>query len=225
MSDAKNLLDWFSKRKEDMIQVGSRGHLIVISGIIAEMAKSLGAMSQSNWSEAAKCIERVILAECEADRIEDRLCAEISAGDLSISEREDLLHFVKKSDTIADWIREAAFYVQMALDIKATVPDPIWKSLARMCSELEIQCKTLIKAIESLAGDRNVTLRHVDMIKDQERIIDDLHYKAAKDILLSDMDLKGVTITRSITESIEMASDTCKQCSDTISLITIVRRQ
>jgi len=224
LSDMKNMLDWFSRRKGDLVQSGTRGHALVISDVVTEVDKAISAMANGNRAEASKCVERLIVSEREADRIEDRLCAEMSTGELPPQEREDLLHFVKKSDTIADWAKEAGLYVQMICDIDAEVPREVWENINKATAELVVQVKMLLKAIESMGGERNETLRLVDAIKDQERIIDGLYFKVLKCILTSDMDTKGIVLTRSIIEALEMAADTCKQCADTISILIVSRR-
>ncbi|MDR3206109.1 MAG: DUF47 family protein, partial [Candidatus Methanoplasma sp.] len=149
----KGMLGWFGRRKEDSVRTGSRSHGLAVMDAAIELDLAIQAMSKGDRTAAMKCIERLILCEREADRIEDRLCAEISGGELSVQEREDLIHFVRKMDHIANWAKEAALHIQLIKETDSEVPEDIWNQIGKMSSEIMPAVKHLIKAVESLALD------------------------------------------------------------------------
>ncbi len=220
----KGMLEWFGKRKEDAVRLGSRSHGISVLDAVTELDMALVAMSKNDYGTASKCIDRLILSEREADRIEDKLCADLSGGELSVQEREDLIRFVRKMDHIANWAKEASLHIQLLKETNASVPEEIWKSVEKMSAELLPAVRYLIKAVESLKDDTAETVRNIDNVNDQERIIDGLYFATIKEVHLSDMESKAVMLMRELILSLEMAADTCKACADTISIILVSRR-
>jgi len=223
LSEIKNMLDWFAKRKGDLVQSGNRSHSLVILDVVNEVNNAITAMSAGDKQTVLKSLDRLILSEREADRIEDKLTLSVSDGSLSMQEREDLLHFIKKSDKIADWATEAGTYIQMVIDTETVVPQHIWESSKQMSNELILAMRMLIKAIENLGTNRSETQRCVESIKDQERIIDQMHYTISKKILMSDMDYKGLMLMRGVVQALEESSDACKDCAETIMILISAR--
>lgn len=207
------------------MRVGSRNHGIAVLDTMTELDMSLKAMFEGKSQVALKCIERLILSEHEADRIEDKLCIEIAGGELSVQEREDLMHFVRKTDQIANWAKEAALHVQLVIETNSVVPEGVWKNTQKMSSEIIMAIKYLIKMVENLREAPNDVIKSIDAVNDQERIVDGLYFSTIKQIHLSDMDPKAVMLMREIVLSLEMAADTCKACADTITVIVSSRRK
>ena len=223
MSEIKSMLDWFAKRKGDFVQSGNRSHSLVILDVVNENNNAITAMSVGDKQTVLKCLDRMILSEREADRIEDKLSLSISDGSLSMQEREDLLHFIKKSDKIADWATESGIYIQMVIDTETEVPQYLWESAKQMSNELILAVRMLIKAIENLGTNKSEAQRCVESIKDQERIIDQMHYTISKKILMSNMDYKGLMLMRGVVQALEESSDSCKDCAETIMILISAR--
>ena len=223
MSD-KGIMSWFTKRKEDSVRLGSRGHGLVVLDAVSELDMAINAMAKGQRVEAVKCIERLILSEREADRLEDKLCAEISGGELSVQEREDLIHFVRKMDQIANWAKEASLHIQLVMETNASVPEDIWVEASKMSAEVIPAVKYLVKALESMLSNHTETVRNIDAVIDQEKIVDGMYFNAIKHIHLSPMDPRAVMLMRELIFSLEMAADACKACADTISILMVTRR-
>lgn len=216
-------MEWFSKRKNDAVQVGRRSQAVAISDTVLELDNALKAMVAGDKATALKCIDRMVLAEREADRIEDKLSIDVTDGSLSIAEREDLLHLIRKSDKISDWANEAGIFIQMTIETETRVPPYLWEAIKQMSNELVLSVKMLIKAYESLGGNIQDLQRCIESIKDQERIIDQMNFTIFKKILLSEMDYKGVMLMRGVIQGIEESSDACKKCADTMLILLSVR--
>lgn len=220
----KGMLDWFSKRTEDTVRIGSRSHGIAVLDAVSELNMALKSMADGKKDVALKCLDRLFLSEHEADRIEDKLCIEIVGGELSVQEREDLIHFVRKMDEIANWAKEAALYVQLIVETRSEVPQEIWKANEKMSSEIMTAVKYLIKAIESLGSDSKETVKNIDAVNDQEMVVDTLFFQNIKQAHLSDMDPKAMMLVRDMIHSLEMTADVCKTCADTITILLTSRR-
>lgn len=222
--DAKNLLSWFGKRKESVVQEGIRGHALAVLDCVMELRMALRAMESSDPQEAGRCIERLFVNEREADSLEDELCAQLSIGELGPQEREDLLHFVRKTDKIANWSKEAALHLQLIISIGAQVPQSVWEQLAQITTILETEVNYLMNAIKKLGtDDRDEIQNCIQGVRGEEYRIDRATFDVTRDVYLSDMDHKAIMLTTKLIESLEMAADTCKGCSDTISILVVAR--
>lgn len=224
MSDVKDLLDWFGKRKGNAVQAGMRKHALAVLDVVSEIGRAISSMTDGDTQSAMKSIDRMILSEREADRIEDRLCEDITGGELSVQEREDLLRIVRKTDKVADWATEAGIHIQMAVEVGATIPPQAWGSVKMMSTELILEVKMLIKAMENLSASAAEVARSIEAVKDQERIIDQINFATVKKIYMSDMDVRGIMLMKGLVEAIEMSADACKSCADTLSVLMAARR-
>jgi len=224
LSDKKEIMGWFSKRKGETVMMGSRSHGLVVQDAVTELDLALIAMGKGDQVNAMKCIERLMLLEREADKIEDKLCADVSGGELSVQEREDLIHLIRKMDQIANWAKEGAIHIQLLMETNALVPDYIWAEVEKMSAELIPAVKHLVKTVENIGSSPAETTGNIEAVYDQEKIIDELYFSSIKHVHLSPMDPRAVMLVRELIFSLEMASDTCKTCADTISIMLVARR-
>lgn len=220
----KGLLDWFGKRAQDVVRDGSRNHGIIVLDTVSELNFALKAMNEGKSDVALKCIERLMMSEHEADRLEDRICADIVGGELSVHEREDLIHFVRKMDQIANWAKEAALHIQLIIETRSNISSMVWGYAEKMSTEIMVAVKQLIKIIEDLKIDPKSAIRNIDGVNDQERVVDGLYFQAIKQMHLSDMDPKAIMLASELISSLEMSADTCKACADTIMILLTSRR-
>jgi len=218
------MMVWFSKRKGEVVMMGSRSHGLVVQDAVTELDLALAAVGRGDRVNAMKCIERLMLLEREADKLEDKLCADVSGGELSVQEREDLIHFIRKMDQIANWTKEGAIHVQLLMETNALVPDYIWAEIRKMSAELIPAVKHLVKVIESIDAAATETIGFIEAVYDQEKIIDELYFSCIKHVHLSTMDPRAVMLIRELIFTLEMAADTCKTCADTISIMMVARR-
>jgi len=219
----KGVMNWLSKRKGEAVMMGSRSHGLVVQDTVTELDLALAAMAKGDPVNAMKCIERLIMLEGEADKIEDRLCTDVSGGELSVQEREDLMYFIRKMDSIANWAKEGGINVQLLIETKALVPDYIWAEIGKMSSELISAVKYLVKIVESMDTSPTGTLGNIEAVYDQEKIIDGLYFSCIKQVHMSSMDPRAVMLARELILALEMAADTCKASADTISIILSAR--
>ncbi len=225
MSDAKEMLGWFAKRKGERVNSNNRNHSLIVLDAVNELANAITAMGAGDKDAAKKAIDRIILCEREADRVEDVIAKEISSGAFSVSEREDLLHFIKKADKIADWCLEGGTYIQVMIETEIDLPPHIWESFALMMKELQLEVKMLVNTIDALETEKSAEeiTRCVESIRDQERIIDQMEYTSFKKLLLADMDYRAFLLAKGLKDDIEEASDDCKSCGETLLMIVAIR--
>lgn len=222
--DAKGLLGWFGKRKEDVIQTGMRAHALSVLDCVTELGNAMRSMEVGESDKALKAIERLYVLEHEADSQEDDLCNQMSIGELGPQEREDFMHFVKKTDSIANWCKEAAIHIQLIVDTGSNVPVCVWSKFSATVGDLESEVNGLINAIKIMATSGEGISECVAGIKEQERRVDAAYMMIMKEILTSEMDHKAVILSLRILDSLEEAADTCKGCAETINILFYAKR-
>ena len=217
--DAKNIISWFGKRKEDVLQDGMRTHALSVLDCVTELGNSMRAMEGGDVQGAMKAVERLYVLEHEADAKEEVLCNQMSIGELSPQDREDFMHFVKKTDSIANWCKEAAIHLQLVADTGAQIPRPIWEMLSGAVSDLESEVNGLMNAIRILGTGSEGLTACISGVKEQERRIDAAYMTITRAIIMSDMDYKAMMLSQKVLESLEQAADTCKGCAETINIL------
>ena len=218
------MMGWFNKRRGEAVMMCSRSHGLVVQDTVTELDLALVAIGRGDRVSAMKCIERLMLLEREADKLEDKLCADVSGGELSVQEREDLIYFIRKADQIANWAKEGAIHIQLLMETNALVPENIWAEIRKMSAELIPTVRHLVKIIENIDASSAETIGTIEAVYDQEKIIDELYYSCIKHAHLSTMDPRAVMLVRELIFSLEMAADACKVCADTISIMLVSRR-
>ncbi|MGE0014839.1 MAG: DUF47 domain-containing protein [Candidatus Methanomethylophilaceae archaeon] len=226
MGNSKDLLDWFGNKKAGSVENGARDHALTVMDAVIELKMAIGAMGEENEAEAMKCVDRLVMSERDADRLEDRLSTEIAGSGLSAQDRENLLNFVRALDHVANWSKESSIHLQVAKETKARIPEDIWLFIFKTASELENEMKMLIGAMDAFhSRDSEEAVRGIESVKDQERVIDEMNFEGIKRIHLSDMDVRGIILSKDILHGIEEASDTVKACADMISIFIAARRK
>ena len=222
--DSKNIIGWFGKRKEGVLQEGMRAHALSVLDCVTELGNAMRSLENGDRQAARKAIDRLYVLEHEADAKEDVLCNQMNIGELSPQEREDFMHFVKKTDGIANWCKEAAIHLQLVDDVGAVIPRSVWEMLSGTVSDLESEVNGLINAIKILGSGSDGLMECIEGVKDQERRVDEAYLAITRAILMSDMDFRSMMLATKVLDALEEAADTCKGCAETISILFYAKR-
>jgi predicted phosphate transport protein (TIGR00153 family) len=213
------LLEWFNKRRESVVMNGIRDHVRAVGDATSELNKAVTALCGSDPSKAMDALNRMLLAEQEADSLEDRMSMELSKGDMEPKEREDLMRMVRRMDFIADWSKEAGMNLQLILEAGVKVPCSLWTHYHEMTIELERATKELRASIENLGINEQMAEKHSREVERLEHVLDELYFVTKKEILFSDIDPRAVFLLRDMLHGIENAADSCKDVADIIHIL------
>ncbi len=222
--DAKSIIGWFGKRKESVLQKGMHEHAVAVLDCVTELGNAMSAMASGDKASASKAVQRLYVLEHEADGLEEMLCNQLSIGELGPQDREDFLHFVKKSDGIANWCKQAGIHLQLIVDTGVAVPVHVLETFTSTVSDLRAEVDALINAINAMMSGSDDLMECVREIKAEERRVDQAYESIMKAVLTSDMDHRATTLTLRMLDSIEEAADTCKSCAETISILYNAKR-
>jgi predicted phosphate transport protein (TIGR00153 family) len=216
------LIKWFAKRQETKALSSVQRHLALTTGIVEDLEKAIRAAIECDLKEMNRCISRVASSEKEADSLRRKVMSEISTGELSPTDREDLMGLVKRVDMVADWSREST-RILGAIPMEH-VPRSIKDALIEMVLSVKQCAVSLQTCVNRMMKKTEEALQAADAVEREEEKVDDIHEKAR--ILLGKEDLPraGVAIMVSeLFEAVEMIADSCEDACDQVRVI-IVRK-
>jgi len=214
------LIKWFAKRKETKALTTVQRHLALTTGIVEDLEKAIRAAIKGDLKEMQTCIERVANSEKEADRLRRNVIDEISTGELSPTDREDLMDLVKRVDMVADWSREST-RILGAIPMEY-VPTPIKDASIEMVVSVKQCTISLQKCVNKMMTRPEEALQAADAVEREEEKVDDIHEKAR--ILLGKEDVlrAGIAVLiGQLFEAIEMIADSCEDACDQVRVITV----
>jgi predicted phosphate transport protein (TIGR00153 family) len=194
--------------------------LALTTGIVEDLEKAIRAAIKGDLKEMQTCIERVANSEKEADRLRRNVMDEISTGELSPTDREDLMDLVKRVDMVADWSREST-RILGAIPMEY-VPTSIKDASIEMVVSVKQCTISLQKCVNKMMTKPEEALQAADAVEREEEKVDDIHEKAR--ILLGKEDLPraGIAVLiGQLFEAIEMIADSCEDACDQVRVITV----
>jgi predicted phosphate transport protein (TIGR00153 family) len=214
------LIKWFEKRKETKALANVQRHLALTTGIVEDLEKAIIAAVKKDLKEMQAYIGRVASGEKEADSLRRKVMDEISTGELSPTDREDLMELVKRVDMIADWSREST-RVLGAIPMEQ-VPDSIKDAFTEMVKSVEECTISLQKCVNKMMTKPEEALQAADMVEREEEKVDGIHEKARVLIGRENLPKAGVAILASeLFEALEMIADSCEDACDQVRIIMV----
>ena len=217
MSD---LVKWFEKRRETKTLATVQRHLALTTEIVEDLEKAAVAAVKHDNEEMRRSIERVTREEKEADALRRRVMDEISKGELSPTDREDLMGLVKKVDMVADWSRESTRI--LGATPMQHVPKPIKTELLEMVRSVKECARSRQKCVNKMMTQPAEALQAADIVEREEEKTDDIHERARILIGNEDIPKAGVAVLISqLFEAIEMIADSCEDACDQVRIIMV----
>ena len=214
------LAKWFEKRRETKALTTVQRHLALTMGIVEDLDKAIAAAIRNEEKEMRKCVERVASSEKEADTLRRKVMDEISKGELSATDREDLMDLVKRVDMVADWSREST-RILGAIPMNE-VPKLIRDEITIMMNSVKECASSLQKCVNKMMTKPEEALQAADAVEREEEKVDDIHEKARILIGREDLPRAGVAVLISqLFEAIEMIADSCEDACDQIRIIMV----
>ncbi len=214
------LIKWFEKRRETKALATVQRHLALTIGIVEDLEKAILATLIEDDKQTRICIERIISSEREADTLRRKVTDEISKGELSSTDRIDLMDLVKKVDMVADWSREST-RILGAIPVEH-MPKSI-KDILRVMIKNVKQCAiSLQKCVNKMMTKPQEALQAADAVEREEEKVDDIHEKARILLGKEEFTKAGAAVLISqLFEAIEMIADSCEDACDQVRIIMV----
>ena len=212
---------WFEKRRRSKALDLAQEQITKAIDTVTLLNQATQSMAHGNVKEAATRIQNLFVTEEEVDRLRTEVFKELSKGAALFADyREDLLHLVKRLDTLADDVKDAARCLEMLTE--AEVPQELCESTVRMTSALVDCAHALRVSIEKLTVAPAEAIEASGKVEDIEHGIDEDYLKTKKLFVKygAKMNAGALVIYDDLIEFIEQAADMCADTADYIVILS-----
>ncbi len=183
--------------------------------------KAMKSFSDGDFKDTKKHVQNLYLAEEEVDRLRTEVFTELSKGAALVSEyREDLLHLVKRLDTLADHTKDAARCLEMLGE--AEIPKEMTEKTVFMTSKLIEAAQTLQVSIDKISSNPSEAIKQAKKVGGIEHSLD-AEYLEAKSLFVkygAAVNCGTMVILDDLIEFIEQAADMCADTADYIVVLS-----
>jgi predicted phosphate transport protein (TIGR00153 family) len=217
----KKSYDWFEQRRKTRGLELAHEQITKAFDTVTWLQKATKAFSEQNFKEASKYIQNLYKAEEDVDALRTDTFMELSKGAALVSDyREDLLHLVKRLDTLADHTKDAARCLEMLGETE--IPKELADKTVFMTSKLVETAQTLRGSIEKISSAPLEAIKEAKKVGDIEHAIDE-EYLKAKSLFVkygATMNCGAMVIFDDLIEFIEQAADMCADTADYILVLS-----
>ena len=217
----KRSYDWFEQRRRTRGLELAHEQITKAFDTVTWLHKATKSFSEHNINDAKKFIANLYLAEEEVDKLRTDTFLELSKGAALVSDyREDLLHLVKRLDTLADHIKDAARCLEMLSE--AEIPSELSQKIVYMTGKLVETAQTLRGSIEKISSNPVEAVKEAKQVGEIEHDID-TEYLRTKGLFVKygeKMNCGAMVIFDDLIEFIEQAADMCADTADYILVLS-----
>src|SRR4030067_3014615 len=213
--------DWFEKRRRTKGLELAHEQITKAFDTVILLHKAMQSFAEGNLKEANKHIDNLFTAEEEVDKLRTNVFTELSKGAALVSDyREDLLHLVKRLDTLADHTKDAARCLRMLGDAK--IPEELCQKTVFMTGKLVETASALRGAIEKITNNPTEAIAEAKKAEDIEHDLDK-EYLSTKVLFVNygeKLNCGAMGIFDDLIEFIEHAADMCANTADYIVVLS-----
>jgi predicted phosphate transport protein (TIGR00153 family) len=213
--------EWFEKRRRTKGLELAHEQITKAFDTVTWLHKAMKSFSEGKHGEAKNYIENLYKAEEEVDKLRTDVFKELSKGAALVADyREDLLHLVKRLDTLADHTKDAARCLEMLAE--AEIPEELCAKTVIMTSKLVETAQTLRNSIEKISYNPPEAIEQAKKVEDIEHDLDQ-EYLETKSLFVkygAQVNCGAMVIFDDLIEFIEHAADMCADTADYIVVLS-----
>jgi predicted phosphate transport protein (TIGR00153 family) len=219
MKEIRNILGWLGMAEEQSILQDAQKHVDETYKTVTHFAEAIGAFIKGDLAAKTTAIENVRESEHQADLLRSKMVSELSESLLLPPDREDLMHFVKSLDRIADWTNGAARVLGF---IEYKLPQNVLANISASTGLIVNSTSKLKEGITALTkNDLKKALQDCEDVDHLEHEADDY-----KKILIESMihaKLEPITffLCYQLAEYLEGVTDKIEDAADLIKVVAI----
>ncbi len=212
---------WFEKRRRTKALDLAQEQITKAIDTVTLLNQATQSMAQGKVKDAMTRVQNLFTTEEEVDRLRTEVFKELSKGAALFADyREDLLHLVKRLDTLADDVKDAARCLEMLSE--AELPQELLQNTVHMTSAL-VDCASALRvSIEKLTVAPAEAIEGSKKVEDIEHGIDQDYLKTKKLFVKygAKMNAGALVIYDDLIEFIEQAADMCADTADYIVILS-----
>ena len=213
--------DWFTQRRRTRGLELAHDQITKAFDTVIWLHKATKSFSEKNQKEAKEYIENLYKTEECVDKLRVNVFKELSEGTALVADyREDLLHVVKRADTLADHTKDAARCLEMLSE--ADIPKELTDKTVLMTGKLVDITQMLRGCIEKVSANSQEAINDAKKVEEIEHVID-IEYLKTKSLFVKygvSMNRGAMVIFDDLIEFIEHAADNCADTADYIRVLS-----
>jgi predicted phosphate transport protein (TIGR00153 family) len=213
--------DWFEKRRRTKGLELAHEQITKAFDTVTWLHKAMQSFSEGKYEESRNYVENLYKAEEEVDKLRTDVFKELSKGAALVADyREDLLHLVKRLDTLADHTKDAARCLEMLAGTE--IPEELCEKTVLMTSKLVETAQTLRNSIEKISTNPPEAIEEAKKVENLEHDLD-AEYLKAKTLFVkygAKVNCGAMVIFDDLIEFIEHAADMCADTADYIVVLS-----
>lgn len=222
MREVRNILGWLGMAEEQSILQDAKKHVEETCKTVAFFSEAVQAFIHGDLSAKTIAIENVRQSEHQADQLRSKMVRELSEGMLLPPDREDLMHFVKTLDKIADWTNGAARLLGF---IEARLPENILKNISAGTELIVSSISKLKEGIVAITkNDLKKALEDCQVVDEIEHQADDQKKLLIESIIHARLEATSLLLTYQLAEYLEGVTDKIEDAADLIKVLAIKAR-
>jgi len=215
----RNIFGWLGMAEELAILKDAHSHVEETYRTVQFFSEAIQAFINSDLKAKITAIEKVRESEHNADVLRSKMVSQLSEGLLMPPDREDLMHFVKTLDRIADWTNGSARILGF---IEEKLPQNILKNIADATELIVSSVTKLRQAIEFLTKDElKKAVLECEEIDRLEHEADDQKKLLIESIIHANLNPTTLLLTYQLAEYLEGVTDKIEDAADLIKVLAV----
>jgi predicted phosphate transport protein (TIGR00153 family) len=217
----KRSYKWFEKRRRTKALDLAQEQIVKALDTVTLLNQAVQSLAEGKKKEATQYIQSLFKTEEEVDELRKEVFKELSKGVALFADyREDILHLVKRLDTLADDVKDAARCMEMLEDNEQ--PDELVQNVLHMTSAL-VECASALRiSIEKISDAPEEAIAGSNKVEEIEHRIDE-DYLNTKKLFIKygeKISAGAIVIFDDLIEFIEQAADMCADTADYIVILS-----
>ncbi len=222
MKEVRNILGWLGMAEEQSILQDAQKHVEETYRTVGYFAEAVQVFIKGDAAAKALAIDKVGKSEHEADILRSKMVKELSESLLLPPDREDLMHFVKTLDKIADWTNGAARILGF---IEKKLPENVLNNVSSATELIVNSISKLKESIHALTkNDLKKALADCEEVDRIEHQADDQKKSLIESIIHSNLDPTSLLLSYQLAEYLEGVTDKIEDAADFIKVVAIKSR-
>ena len=219
MKEMRNILGWLGMAEEQSILRDAQKHAEETHKTVTYFAEAVAAFIKGDISSKASAIENVRESEHQADLLRSKMVSELSESLLLPPDREDLMHFVKSLDRIADWTNGAARLLGF---IEQKLPENVLTNISASTGLIVNSISKLKDGIGAIIkNDLKKALADCEDVDRIEHEADDQKKLLIEAIIRAKLEPTNLLLSYQLAEYLEGVTDKIEDAADMVKVLAI----
>ena len=219
MQESRNIFGWLGREQEKATLERARKHIDRVYETVINLREAITRFMSNDLVGKAESIQKIKASEHEADLIRRSIMDTLTEQLIAPPDREDLMHFTKSLDAIADHANGAGRLLDF---LEERLPESILGRLVETAEIVTVAVERLKDAINSLVNnDIKKTLADCIQVEELEEEADEHKRLTIEAIIHVDLSAPILLLTYQLTESMENVADKVEDCADFIRVLAI----